>query len=142
MFFEKGQFPKSQFEDLVNAPNPPQAGQEEPVAMEASEAEPPALNAAQCLERARAAHEPRPAPPRPAPVEAPESAEAAPSSVAPSSAVGDTYGPIRRISGKSRPEPGIVRPPEMQAETFIEMMSELVPQNDRRSAPERGAILN
>ena len=74
--------------------------------MEASEAEPPALNAAQCLERARAVHEPHPAPPRPAPAEAPESAEAAPSSVAPSSAVGDTHGPIRRISCNLSPRDG------------------------------------
>ena len=119
---EKGQFPKSQFQDLTQEGQPPDQAE---IILEST---PPALNAAQCLQQARA-HEasvetPRAEPHRPD--RAPNVAVSGLPSPTPSPAPADTYGPVRRVSGKSRPEP-LFRLPDSQPDDFLELMGEMVP---------------
>ena len=47
------------------------------------------------------------------------------------------YGPVRRVTGKTRPNPGLIRPLDMNPETFVEMMSEMVPRMIEGQLPQK-----
>ena len=137
---ERGQFPKSQFEDLVSQP-PPQ------IDVEDQELQGP-LNAAQCLEQqsrdAQAARQevlPRAvhaSPDHSAAVSGQSSGlDSVPSEVTPTSDVAmgpaqgiESYGPARtrhRITQKTRPNPILHRFQVTQPEDFMKLMQEVVP---------------
>ena len=125
---EKGQFPKSQFEDLVPHPHPPLPDGDELMPVPA-----PPLNAAQCLQQAQQREapavppaddsarvpEPRVVPSGSGPYPAGEARE-------PSSAASNPqYGPVRRVPRKT---PANEIPLVLQPEDFADMMQEIVPQ--------------
>ena len=151
---EKGQFPKSQFIDLVGQRAPPDPEVEvdgqnplDPIPLPPGQA----LNAAQVLERQarsddlhpRLEHGPVDARPPDASSGQP-SASDAPVSLPSSSSTREepsTYGPVRRVTQKSRPGEALRRPTETQPEDFMEMMQEVVPRLLQRlpSLPTEGA---
>ena len=157
---EKGQFPKSQFLDLVPQPLPSVVIDPE---VEQDADAPPALNAAQCLAQAQRLSAQSPVVERPSVPEEPArvntNSTPYPETVNPESRAGYSeaggYGPVRvthRVSGKRAPMP-LHRPAEVQADEFLELMQEVVPRliqeattqeasassNDARSLSPRGS---
>ena len=132
---EKGQFPKSQFEDLTQLSRPPDATiTERDREVNSADASPTALNAAQILEQARDEPSQVFEPVRATVSDAPSGGVQSQSShlaSAQGTAGADSYGPVRRVTGKTRPDPTVgvplVRLPDTQPDDFLEMMSEVVP---------------
>ena len=125
---ERGQFPKSQFIDLVPHDLPPAI--DEDTCRPAPEVP---RNAAQCLEEAnRASNSPAVVeqPPAPDGSAGPASADTRdphPSRHARVDHSGSGYGPVRRVTGKSPPDMILHRPSAMREDDFVELMQEVVP---------------
>ena len=130
---ERGQFPKSQFIDLVNQPEAPIPLESEapsaPGVEPTQELDSGAMNAAQLLRVQESEASPGEAV---VPPPADGSHTAVPSEIpgtlpTPPVVEGSTYGPVRRVTQKTRPSDLVRRIPETQPEDFLEMMQEVVP---------------
>ena len=115
MLLEKGQFPRSQFTDLVPCGNPPEP---EGIVESSTESNQVAQTAGEIARETR----------EPIPVEPAPETEPPPLADGPADAIdlGRTYGPLRRHRVKKPADP-ITRPPQLQLEDFSEMMSEVIP---------------
>ena len=136
---ERGQFPKSQFIDLVNQPEAPIFLESEapsaPSMEPAQEPDSGAMNAAQLWR----VQEPETPPGEAAALPSadgsntavpPENSETVPT---PPVVEGSTYGPVRRVTQKTRPSDLVLGIPETQPEDFLEMLQEVVPRLIRDS---------
>ena len=121
---EKGQFPKSQFVDLTQEGRPPEPDETTTAVPVAPE--PPALNAAQCLQRQQTTDAPRTV--APVPLSGPSTGGATAPTEGPANATPESYGPVRRgARAPVNPAPMLSRPPDTHPEDFLEIMSDIVP---------------
>ena len=118
---EKGQFPKSQFQDIVNQEMPPDPETAVPESISPMEVDRP-RNAAEMFQEQQ--EQRKAVPPMPANPEVGDSSGEVPKDHPEGNS---QYGPVRRRHSTKKPDPLLSRPSEMMQEDFQEMMQELVP---------------
>ena len=116
---EKGQFPKSQFIDIVPDEHPPQP--EISMSVPASGA---AQSAADLLQQSQEVKEPEQVPSVARSAGDVPMGESEGANVD-SASSGATYGPIRKRCAGKQPEQFVYRPPEMRQDDLVEMLNEL-----------------
>ena len=123
---EKGQFPKSQFTDIVGQSMPPEPEQlEQPIRQPVESVPAGAQSAAEMFQQQQTiVSEPLP----PAPNSGPSASAEGEGDPAPEVAGSSSYGPVRRRYSSKQAQDVLFRPPEMKHEDFLEMMQEIVPQ--------------
>ena len=124
---ERGQFPKSQFTDIVGQGAPPQPEAPEQVIRPILPDDAPAARSAAEMfqqQQAQSAVE-RVVQPPPAGETSQSSGSVVPE---PEQPEGSSYGPVRRRYFSKQTQDSVFRPPAMKHEDFAEMMQELVPQ--------------